>query len=297
MAAEGTPTTVAGVDHLSLLTVHAHPDDESIATGGVLAKASAEGMRAGVVTCTGGELGEIVGEGMDPDAVRPRLGEVRLAELTAALDALGVGPPRMLGYRDSGMVGTPGNDDPASFWRAPLDEAIGRLVREIREFKPTVMVVYDAYGGYGHPDHVQAHRVGLLAVAAAEINALYPEAGPGWHVAKLYETALPKRWIWEATKELTARGMASPFAEVPDAESMPLGTPDEYVTTKVDVSAFVDAKLAAMRAHASQMGPDSFFLNMPEELALQAWGTEFFRLARSDVPTPVPEDDLFAGLV
>lgn len=279
----------------TLLCVHAHPDDESISTGGVLAKAADAGYRAVAVTCTGGELGEIVGAGMDPDAVRPRLAEVRQEELAKALAILGAEPPRLLGYRDSGMLGTDGNDDAAAFWRAPLDEAIGRLVAHVREVRPSVVVVYDAFGGYGHPDHLQAHRVGTLAAAAAEVAALYPEAGPAWHVPKVYETALPRRWVIASTRELIARGLPTPF-DGADLDELPFGTPDEYVTTTVDVGAQVERKLAAMAAHYSQMGPDSFFLNMPEDLAARAWGVEWFRLVRSDVATPRPEGDLFAGL-
>lgn len=283
-------------DPLGLMCVHAHPDDESISTGGVLARYADEGLRTAVVTCTGGELGEIVGPGMDVGAVRPRLAEVRRDELAAALGVLGAGAPRLLGYRDSGMVGTDGNSDPASFWCAPFDQAVGRLVAQLREFRPDVLVTYDAFGGYGHPDHVQNHRISLVAAEACAMPALYPEAGPAWRVRKLYFAAIPKTAILQATAELRRRGLPSPFGDAERVEDIPMGAADEEVTTTVDVVAWLARKQDAMRAHVSQISPDSFFLNVPEDLQQAAFGREWFIRQRSDVPAPVPEDDLFAGL-
>lgn len=281
--------------NLGLLCVHAHPDDETISTGGVLLRAAAEGRRTAVVTCTGGELGEIVGEHMDPVTVRPRLGEVRRGELTDALAILGAGEPRLLGYRDSGMVGTAGNADPRAFWRADVDVAVGRVVAEIRAFRPDVLVTYDAFGIYGHPDHVQAHRVALLASEACSVEALYPEAGPVWRIAKVYLATVPRSFVVMAHRELAARGLASPFGPGA-AEPGPFGSPDEVVTTIVDVSAHVERKLAALQAHASQIGPSSFFLNMPADLTGLAFGAEWFIRQRSLVAAPADEGDLFAGL-
>jgi N-acetyl-1-D-myo-inositol-2-amino-2-deoxy-alpha-D-glucopyranoside deacetylase len=281
---------------LGLVCVHAHPDDESIATGGVLARYSNEGIRTAVVTCTGGERGEIVGPGMDPDAIRPGLGQVRKAELSRALGILAAGPPRFLGYADSGMMGTDGNDDQASFWRAPFDEAVGRMVAQIRALQPDVVVTYDAFGGYGHPDHIQSHRVACVAVEAAAVAALYPEAGPAWRVRKLYFTVIPKSAIVRFNAELTRRGLPSPFGAIDRVEDLPFGTPDERVTTVVDVRAWQERKIAAIRAHVSQLGPDSFFLNFPDELLGEAFGQEWFVRYRSDVDAPPREDDLFAGL-
>jgi len=277
-----------------LLRVHAHPDDETINTGGVLLRAAAQGARTAVVTCTGGELGEIVGEGMDPAEVRPRLADLRRAELTEALRVLGAGPPRMLGYRDSGMAGTPGNDDPRSFWRAHLDEAVGRLVGQIRAFRPDVLVTYDALGVYGHPDHVQAHRVALVAAEASAVPLLYPEAGEPWRVRKIYLNTLPRSYVRTAHRLLVERGLASPFGQTP--EPLPFGCPDGQVTTAVHVSPFLDRKLEALRAHHSQIGPASFFLNVPADLQAGAFGTEWFVRHRCDVPVPAAEDDLFVGL-
>lgn len=280
----------------SLLCVHAHADDESIATGGVLARAAEEGSRTAVVTATGGELGEIVGEAMDPEEVRPRLAEVRRAELAAALDILAAGAPRFLGYRDSGMMGTAGNDDPRSFWNAPFDEAVGRLVAEIRAFRPDVLVTYDAFGGYGHPDHVQAHRVSLVAAEACAAAGLYPDAGGAWRIAKVYLGTIPRSVAAFLNAELPRRGLASPFGEETDPARLTMGTPDEQVTTIVDVGPWLDRKWSALRAHVSQIGPESFFLNIPEELRARVFGQEWFVRHRSTVATPAAEDDLFAGL-
>lgn len=287
---------VAGTEPLGLMCVHAHPDDESISTGGVLAKAAAEGLRTAVVTCTGGELGEVVGAGMDPDEVFPRLGEVRYEELTEALKILGAGEPRLLGYRDSGMVGTAGNDDPRSFWQARFDEAVGRMVAQIREFRPSVLVVYDGFGGYGHPDHVQAHRVGLIGVEAAGYPLLYPEAGPGWRVPKIYVVSLPKSRVMAFNERMAAAGLASPFPAAERVEDIPVGTPDEVFTTVVDVRPWLDTKMRALRAHYSQLAPESFFLNLPPEMEAEAFGAEHFVRLRTDVPAPEREQDLFAGL-
>lgn len=281
---------------LALMCVHAHPDDEVIMTGGVLARAADEGMRTAVVTATGGELGEIVGEGMDPEEVRPRLAQVRRDELSAALSILGAGEPRFLGYRDSGMIGTEGNAHPAAFWQAPFDEAVGRLVGEIRRFRPDVLVTYDAFGGYGHPDHVQSHRVCLVAAEACAVGELYAEVGDPWQVAKLYLATIPRSFIALANAELPRHGLPSPFGSQTDPDLLTFGTPDEEVSTVVDVRPWLERKWAALRAHASQIGPESFFLNIPPELGEGAFGQEWFIRQRSRVAVPTAEKDLFAGL-
>lgn len=278
-----------------LLCVHAHPDDESISTGGVLTRAANEGRPTAVVTCTGGELGQIVGEGMNPDEIRPRLGEVRHDELAAALEILDAGEPRLLGYRDSDMAGMPGNDDPRSFWRADFDQAVGRLVAHVRALRPDVLVTYDAFGQYGHPDHVQTHRVGLVAAEAAGAPMLYPETGEAWRVAKVYLSTLPRSFAARVNEELQRRGLPSPFEDA-DPGMLPVGSPDELITTAVDVRPFVERKLTALKAHASQLAPSSFFLNTPAELNDLAFGTEWFIRQRSSVPVPPQEDDLFAGI-
>jgi N-acetyl-1-D-myo-inositol-2-amino-2-deoxy-alpha-D-glucopyranoside deacetylase len=279
---------------LGLMCVHAHPDDECIGTGGVLLRAADEGIRTAVVTCTGGERGEI--HNMDEAEVRPRLGQVRAEELTRALGRLRAGEPRFLGYVDSGMMGTDGNEDPASFWRASVDEAVGRLVAQIRQFRPDVLVTYDAFGGYGHPDHIQTHRVGILAAEACAVAALYPETGPAWRVSKVYLGTLPKSAIARATQMLAARGLPSPFGEFTDPDDIPMGVADEELGAIVDVRPYLIDKIAALHEHRSQLDPSSFFLNVPEEFNDEAFGTEWFIRHRSAVSASGVEDDLFSGL-
>lgn len=291
----GRCATLQQMSDLQLLCVHAHPDDESISTGGVLARYADEGIRTAVVTCTGGERGEIVGPDMDPDEIRPHLRQVREAELSRALDILAAGPPRFLGYVDSGMMGTDGNHDEASFWRAPFDEAVARMVAQIRALRPDVFVTYDAFGGYGHPDHIQSHRVACAAVEAADVAALYPETGPAWRARKVYFVVIPKSAIVRFNVELIRQGLPSPFGAIDRVEDLPFGIADERVTTMIDVRAWQERKVAAIRAHATQLGPDSFFLNLPDGL-LEMFGEEWFVRCRSDVDVPEVEDDLFAGL-
>ena len=279
---------------LGLMCVHAHPDDECIATGGTLLRAAEDGIRTAVVTCTGGERGEI--HNMDEAENRPRLREVREQELTKALAILGAGEPRFLGYVDSGMIGTEGNNDPASFWQASLDEAIGRLVAQIRQFQPDVLVTYDAFGGYGHPDHVQTHRVALLAAEACNVAALYPEAGAPWRVRKVYLGSFPRSAIFRAAKEFAARGLPSPFGEFERVEDVVMGVPDEDLGAVIDVRDYLDRKMDALHQHSSQLDPTSFFLNTPEEFAEEVFGHEWYVRHRSDVPATGVEEDLFAGL-
>jgi N-acetyl-1-D-myo-inositol-2-amino-2-deoxy-alpha-D-glucopyranoside deacetylase len=273
-----------------LLCVHAHPDDEAILTGGVLARYAAEGLRTAVVTCTGGEEGQIVGAGLDPDEVRPRLAAVRAAELTRALEILGAGPPCFLGYRDSGMMGEASNDHPEAFWRAPMHEAVGRLVTVVREFRPDVLVTYDPFGGYGHPDHIQTHRVGMLAAEASAVDLLYPEAGPAWRAPKVYQATIPRGFLAEASRYMVELGMDAPFGDPADIR---IGVPDEEITATVDVSPWLERKWEALLAHHSQLAEDSFFLSLSPDLRRIAFGTEWF-VGRH--PGSGPEDDLFAGV-
>lgn len=283
---------------LGLLCVHAHPDDESTSTGGILARYHAEGLRTAVVTCTGGERGEI--HNMDVEATQPRLAEVRREELTKALAILGAGEPRYLGYVDSDMMGRAGNADPACFWLANIDEAVGRLVAQIRAFRPDVVVTYDAYGGYGHPDHLQAHRVAVLAAEAAAIGPLYPEAGEPWRVRKVYLSTFARSTFQRLGEELARRGIPVPFeaddSADADAERPPPGTSDELIAARVDCTEYVATKRAALDAHASQLDPASFFLTMPDDVLAMMFGVESYLRLRSDVPVQAQEIDLFAGL-
>lgn len=278
---------------LTLMAVHAHPDDEAIGTGGVLARYAGEGIRTVLVTCTNGEVGEIA----DPALATPEnLGEVRLRELRAACDILGVSELYLLGYRDSGMAGRPENDDPRSFHRAPLDEAVGRLVAVMRRERPQVVITYDENGFYGHPDHIQANRVTVAAFDAAADPSRYPAAGPPWQPAKLYYIAVSRSRMTEMPRVLRAAGITPPFDGEREPDSAVLGTPDELITTSIDVAAQIERKHRALLAHASQMGEDVFFARLSPTLFAELFSVESFQLVRSLVPAPGREDDLFAGL-
>lgn len=280
----------------TLLCVHPHPDDESIACGGVLARAAALGARTVVVTCTGGEVGENLA---GIDLAGEDLPTHRRREMAAAITALGVDEHVWLGYRDSGMVGTEDNDHPDSFHRADRDEAAARLAAIVRRVRPDVVVSDDVHGSYGHPDHVKAHQVTVRAVALAADSAADVRGEP-WQVAKRYVHTLTKSRLWRAHTGLREAGLASPFGEarIDSPDDVPFGTEDHLVTTVVDVSAHLRTKRAALLAHRSQIGAESFFLNTPEEQAVTFFGTEEFVLEDGTlgVPEGQIEDDLFAGL-
>ena len=277
----------------TLLCVHPHPDDESIACGGVLARAADNGVRTVVVTCTGGEEGDNLA-GIDLGG--QDLASHRRRELTDALAALEVHRHHYLGYRDSGMVGTPGNDHPDSFHRAELDQAALRLAAVIRSERPQVVVADDVTGTYGHPDHIKAHAVTRRAVDLAADPAA-PLPGSPWQVAKRYSHTLSRGRLEAVHRALLAAGLASPFGADLELPDIPLGTPDAAVTTVVDVGPWLPRKQAALAAHRSQIGADSFFLNTPAELAGQVFATEEFVLeAGPRGPGPAPEPDLFHGL-
>lgn len=279
---------------LTLLNVHPHPDDETIACGGVLARYVDEGVEVHVVTCTRGEAGDnLAGIDLGDEDLLTH----RLRELDAALAELGVEHHRFLDYRDSGMVGTPENEHEDSFHRADLYEAAGRLARHIRRIRPDVVVSDDEHGSYGHPDHVKAHRVTERALQmAADPWWVTPEDGEPWQVAKRYVFTFSRTRVWRIHQELTAAGLPSPFAEgeLSGPGDLPFGTPDDEITTRVDIRATLPRKRAAMRAHRSQLGEDSFFLNVPDDLAPEVFGIEEF--VRLWGPGPAGEDDLFAGL-
>ncbi len=274
----------------ALVAVHAHPDDEAISTGGLIAEAVERGWEATVVTCTGGERGEIA-EGCTGAA--GRLAQIRRGELAASLALLGAQPPVWLGYRDSGMRGDPGNDDPASFWRAPFDEALGRLVAVLRARRPALVATYDAYGLYGHPDHLQAHRITLCAVEAAAQPLLYPEAGPAWSVAALDLATIARSAIAAGNATLAEHGIASPFGTETDPERLAVGTPDADVDLSVDVRGHLVTKRAALAAHRTQVAADSLFLNVPDDIAEAVFGTEWYVRARGPV---IDAHDPLAGL-
>ncbi len=264
----------------TLLLMHAHPDDEAISTGGVMMKAKAQGHRVVLVTATRGEMGEIYN--MDEAASRPRLGEIRAAELKAAGEILGVDRIEFLGYRDSGMVDTAGNKDPRSFHQARLDEAAGKLAAVIRDERPDVVVTYAEDGVYGHPDHIKAHHVTNSAFDLLERE--------GWAPRKLYYTAIPRSMMEAFMKQMPEE------AQRQNTNMRIAGTPDELVTTRVDVHDYVDRKRRAFAAHLSQNDPNSWFTTMASQIYELAFGTEYYQLARGKPGPAMPEDDLFAGI-
>ena len=284
---------------LTLMAVHAHPDDEC-GTGGTFARYAAEGCNTVLVTCTKGEEGEIVDPDMDPAKIKPILGDVRLGELNASVGVLCIGHLEMLGYRDSGMAGTPPNEDPRSFNKADPAEATGRLVTLIRKYRPHVMFSYNEDGSYGHPDHIMAHKITVAAFDAAGDPTLFPGHGAPWTPQKLYYTSWMSRSrfrkMWYTLRE---RGLKMPWGD-PDATEPPedAGTPDELITTLVDVRPYIQAKMDCFRAHRSQIRFDRGFLNFADEpdLVLEFIGTEAFIRVRTRVDAPETEDDLFAGL-
>jgi mycothiol conjugate amidase Mca len=277
-----------------LLAVHAHADDETITMGGTLAHYAAGGVRTANVCCTDGRLATIVDPEMVEEEVRPRLGEVRHAELKAACDILGVGELHWLGYHDSGMEGSETNADPQSFWMTPLDSIVERLVGIIREFRPDVVVTYDAFGAYGHPDHVQAHRATLLAVEAAQHPKVYPEVGKPWRVSKLYYTAFARSSVLKIIELARKAGVESPFGENRDGQEF--GTPDELITARIDCGDFMEVKRRALVAHRSQISADFPLMKMPVAMVREHFPHEHYSLALSRVPVNPPEDDLFAGI-
>ncbi|MEE1784920.1 N-acetyl-1-D-myo-inositol-2-amino-2-deoxy-alpha-D-glucopyranoside deacetylase [Streptomyces sp. SP17BM10] len=282
-----------------LLLVHAHPDDESIGNGATMARYAAEGARVTLVTCTLGEGGEVIPPGLahltaDRDDT---LGAHRIGELTDAMAALGVADFRFLGgpgrYRDSGMMGVPENDAPGCFWRADVDEAAGHLVAVMREVRPQVLVTYDENGGYGHPDHIQAHRVAMRAHDLAADPAYRPELGPAWRIAKVYWNRMPRSVI-EAGLAATAAAAAFPGTAVPS--DVPGVVDDAVVTTVVDGTAYVGRKAAAMAAHVTQITVDGASFALSNHLGQPLVATEYYQLVRGQAGPGRPEDDLFAGL-
>jgi N-acetyl-1-D-myo-inositol-2-amino-2-deoxy-alpha-D-glucopyranoside deacetylase len=277
---------------LAILAAYAHPDDEQGVTG-TMAQLHAQGVRTGLICATRGEMGEI----SDPALATPEtLGAVREQELRDACKPVGIDHLWFLDYRDSGMAGTPPNQDAEAFINADATEAVGRIVRIIREFKPQVVVTFDPSGGYGHPDHLAVHRWTCEAYRAASDPARYPEAGPPWTPSRLYYGAIPRSGLRRMLDYMREHAPQSPFMTM-DIEQM--GMPDEELTNIIDVSAQVDAKLESLRYHATQFGPDSPFSRMPEEVTRPWRSRESFAFVEG-VPLPAGADkenlDLFVGL-
>lgn len=284
-----------------LLLVHAHPDDETIATGATMAKYVAEGAGVTLVTCTAGEEGEVLIDDLAHHAAHAddTLGHHREQELAEAMRALGVTDHRFLGghgrFRDSGMIGTPPNDRPDCFWRADLLTAASYLVEVIREVRPHVLVTYDDFGGYGHPDHIQAHRVAMYAMTLAAVPSFRPELGEPWDIAKAYWTAFPRSVMRAGIEAMKAAGDESDFAAM-DPDDLPFACPDEYVTTEIHATKYLERKLDALRAHATQIDVQGGFFALSNNLGSEAMGTEFFRRVKGQAVGEGRETDLFAGI-
>jgi N-acetyl-1-D-myo-inositol-2-amino-2-deoxy-alpha-D-glucopyranoside deacetylase len=292
------------------MTVHAHPDDETIGTGGTMAKAVQAGHRVVLVTCTRGELGEIVVPEMDTSDNHRRLGEIRAGELEAAMGLLGVTEWENLGYRDSGMMDEAGNRDPRSFWQADLDEAARRLTWLIRTYRPDVVTTYNEFGGYGHPDHIRTHDVAVRAFPRAGDASWYPEqieAGlEPWAPSKLYEQAIPASVRNAMNERLVELGAESFWLPPKDAtpeqqaefEAMmaKMLVPDDSITTWVDIGDTVDLKWEAIRRHVTQISDDSPFMKFGLDGWREFWARESYILRESRVESTFPESDLFAGI-
>jgi N-acetyl-1-D-myo-inositol-2-amino-2-deoxy-alpha-D-glucopyranoside deacetylase len=286
-----------------LLLVHAHPDDETIGTGATMAKYAAEGAHVTLVTCTLGEEGEILVPELAHLAADKEdgLGPHRIEELAAAMRALGVDDHRFLGgpgrWRDSGMMGLPTNDRPDCFWQADPQQTVAELVAVMREVRPQVVVTYNEFGGYGHPDHIQAHRVAVAAFDAAGDAGRFPDAGAAWQPTKLYFTAFPTSYLRMGFEALKEMGEEAPFG-VTSPDELNFGDPDESVTTRIDARDYLDAKADAMRAHATQIQVHGPFFALSNNIGQRAFGYEHYRLIRGGTPPAAGEveEDLFAGV-
>jgi len=280
-----------------LLLVHAHPDDETINNGVTMAKYAVEGVHVTLVTCTRGEEGEVLVESLknlasDKD---DKLGDHREIELKDAMIELGISDFRFLGspnkkWRDSGMIGAPQNERTDVFWQSDLDEAANELVKVILEIKPQVMITYDEFGGYGHPDHIKAHQV---AMRAAEISA-----NQGWQITKIYWNTMPKSVLQTSMDKMKEIG--SEFFGAESVDELPFAKADELVTSVVKAQEYVPQKLAAMKAHATQISVDGPFFALSNNLGLSVWADEYYTLVKGEISPPFDENgrelDIFAGV-
>ena len=278
-----------------VLLVHAHPDDETINNGATMAMYAALGAQVTLVTCTRGEEGEVLVPGLShlASGEGDGLGEHRVTELALAMEILGVEDHRFLGgeeekFRDSGMMGTAPNDRPDAFWQADVAHAAELLVKIIEEVKPHLLITYDEVGGYGHPDHIQAHRVAMRAA----------ETSLHWEIPKIYWNATPKSLVAIGIEEMKKSG--SSFFGAENVDDLPFAKDDALVTAAIDGVRYLDQKMAAMKAHETQITVDGPFFALSNSLGLQIWGREFYSLAKGAAAAPFDgdgrESDLFAGI-
>jgi mycothiol S-conjugate amidase len=281
-------------DQLCVLSVHAHPDDEASKGAPTIARCRAEGIRTVLVTCTGGEEGEILNPAMDTPEVRERLVQVRHDELALAARIIGYEEVVLLGYRDSGMPDSEANARPEAFANAPLDEAAGRLVEVIRREKPQVVVTYgDDQSWYPHPDHLMVHDISVAAFERAGDPTWRPELGPAWEPSKLYYSTWSHQRMLATHQKMGELGVESPY----DDDWLDRPSQDHRITTQVPIGPWFDVGLEALLAHATQVDPGSpFWFGLPRDVARTVHPFDDYILATSRVPTSTPEDDLFAGL-
>ena len=277
-----------------MLLVHAHPDDETINNGATMALYAALGAQVTLITCTRGEEGEVLTPELThlASSETDSLGEHREIELANAMKALGVTDFRFLAegegkYRDSGMMGTEPNNRADVFWQADLEEASDYLVKVINEVKPHILITYDEIGGYGHPDHIQAHRVAMRASEKSK-----------WQIQKIYWNTMPKSVLAESMAKMKELG--SDFFGADNVDDLPFAKEDSFVTTLIDGNSYVDAKMAAMKAHHTQISLDGPFFALSNNLGLQVWGHEYYTLVKGEKSAPIDangrESDLFSGV-
>ncbi|HTE86111.1 MAG TPA: PIG-L family deacetylase [Dehalococcoidia bacterium] len=283
-------------DGLTLMAVHAHPDDEAFGSAGTLARYGAEGVTTCLVVATRGEAGEIHDPDLVEEEARPRLGAIREQELRRATEILGITHLDFLGYEDSGMAGTPENDNPRCFHLASLEEATGRLVALIRQYRPQVLLTYGEDGGYNHPDHVRTHLIASAAFQDAGSARRFPDAAAPWQPSKLYGIAFSNRAVRALWEAMRARGIPWPFGGVETGEPPNWGVPEERVTAAIDVAGYVPRTRESLRQHRTQFDPDGAWMTLPDDVARVGLGIEHFMLLRSLVQADEHELDLFAGL-
>jgi mycothiol S-conjugate amidase len=285
-------------ERLCLLSVHAHPDDESSKGAGTVAKYNAQGVHTVLVCCTGGEEGDILNPAMDRPEIKDNLHAVRMKELERAAAIIGYRQVELLGYRDSGMPASEAPKRPDSFAQADLDEADGKLVAIIRATRPQVIITYhEDQRGYPHPDHIRVHDITIPAFEAAPDPDRYPELGEPWQPLKLYYSSWSRKRMIAMHDKFVELGMDSPFAERIDAMRQQMAETPDPNTTAIDVSDFADVRRDALLAHETQIDPTSpFWFGLPPEVARTVHPYDDFVLAQSLVPTELPEDDLFAGI-
>ena len=282
-----------------LLSVHAHPDDESSKGAPTVARYHDLGVGTTLVCCTGGEAGDILNPAMDLPEVRENIGEVRLNELKVATGVIGYDNVDLLGYHDSGMPDTETNARPDNFWNAPIEESTERLVQIIRRDRPHVILTYrdERDGGYNHPDHVRVHEISLPAFDRAGDPAWYPEAGEPWTPLKMYYAAWSRKRMQALHEKFLELGIESPFDDEWFKRWEERGDTDAEVTTQIDIRGYYEIREKALLAHATQIDPNSaFWFGLPTEVTEELHPYEDYIRAASRVDSPVPEDDIFAGV-